>query len=108
MINVPIKPLSVNQAWQGKRFRSKFYDTFERGCMLLLPKKVKIPDGLLTVCYEFGMSNSKADIDNPIKPFQDVLQKKYGFNDARIMELIVRKKIVKKGDEYIKFQIEEY
>lgn len=46
-----------------------------------------------------------SDFDNPIKPFQDVLQAKYGFNDSRIVEAVVRKVKTKKGQEYIKFAI---
>jgi Holliday junction resolvase RusA-like endonuclease len=48
-----------------------------------------------------------ADIDNPLKPILDVLQKKYGFDDRQIYELNVKKEIVKKGDEFIKLKINE-
>ena len=55
-------------------------------------------------CYEFGL-NTLADWDNPVKPLQDILQKKYGFDDRRIMRATVIKSIVKKGDGYINFSI---
>ena len=44
-----------------------------------------------------------SDIDNPLKPFLDILQKKYGINDRDINELLVKKTVVKKGDEFIFF-----
>jgi Holliday junction resolvase RusA-like endonuclease len=47
-----------------------------------------------------------ADWDNPIKPLQDILQKKYNFDDRRIHKAIVIKKVVKKGEGYFKFSIE--
>jgi len=111
---IKIKPLSVNQAWQGRRFKSQLYTWYEE--MLLgnakkriqgiLPDYVHISDGELSLSLEFGVSNIGSDWDNPIKPFLDVLQKKYGFNDNRIYHAEVTKKKVKKGEEYIKFSID--
>lgn len=55
----------------------------------------------------FGFSTSTADIDNPLKPLLDCLQKKYGFNDRSIYELHVKKEIVKKGKEFIQVKFTE-
>lgn len=55
--------------------------------------------------YEFGISSPLADWDNPVKPFQDVLQKKYKFNDKDIVRAVVTKIKVEKGDEYVSFEI---
>lgn len=52
-----------------------------------------------------GLSNMASDVDNVVKPFVDILQKKYGFNDKFIFRLIVEKKIVAKGAEFIEFYI---
>lgn len=103
---INIKPLSVNQAWQGRRFKSKAYQQYEKDCLFLLQDTTinwdKIPVELsLTV----GLSNMASDIDNVVKPFIDVLQKKYKFNDKFIIRLIVEKKLVVKGAEYIEFYI---
>ena len=62
---------------------------------------------MLFVKYEWGFSSSASDVDNPIKPIQDILQKKYDFNDNRIWKLEVEKTKVKKGEEYIKIDITE-
>jgi Holliday junction resolvase RusA-like endonuclease len=105
MNKVSIKPLSVNKAWQGRRYKTDDYIVYERSVLLLLPK-ITIPDGKLLLRLEFGFSSKASDIDNPVKMFQDCLQKKYGFNDSRIRLLIVAGVDVKKGDEYIKFAIE--
>ena len=105
MHKVDIKPMSVNEAWQGRRFKTPKYKAYARDLSLILPASVAIPTGPLQVEYEFGLSNMQADYDNPIKPFQDVLQAKYGFNDSQIIQAVVRKVKVKKGSEYISFSI---
>lgn len=105
---VDIKPLSVNGAWKGKRFKTDEYKVYSTAVTLLLPNKIIVPDGLLRVYYEFGLSSNGGDWDNPVKPLQDILQEKYKFNDSRIMEATVKKVIVPKGKEYIQFRFEEF
>jgi len=103
-IQIHIKPLSVNQAWQGRRFKTENYKNYESALLDLLPSDYTIPEGDLEVRYEFGL-NTAADWDNPVKPLQDVLQKKYGFDDRRIMRAEVIKNVVKRGEGYINFEI---
>lgn len=103
-----IKPLSVNQAWQGRRFKSPKYKEFESRVLGLLPTDVEIPEGKLTITLKWGVSSPLFDWDNPIKPFQDILQKKYDFNDNRVFRAIIDKELVKRGEEYISFNIEKW
>jgi Holliday junction resolvase RusA-like endonuclease len=103
-IQIHRKPLSVNACWQGKRFKTPLYKEYEKEILELLPEKYEIPEGDLQVRYEFGL-NTMADWDNPVKPLQDILQKKYDFDDRRIMKAEVIKKVVKKGDGYFNFEI---
>ena len=103
-VQLNIKPLSVNNAWQGKRFKTPAYKAYEQEVMLRLPNKYEIPDGDLHVIYEFGL-NTMADWDNPVKPLQDILQKKYNFDDRRILRAEVFKNVVKKGGGYFNFEI---
>jgi len=105
---VIIKPLTVNQAWQGKRFKSHNYQIYEKELFYLLPKKIKIPKDLLEVHYIFGTSSKNSDYDNFIKIFQDILQKKYGFDDKKIYKAIIEKIDVKKGKEFISFGFQKY
>ena len=104
MIELNIKPLSVNKCWQGKRFKTPAYKSYEKHLLLIL-KPLKLPEPPYKINYEFGFSSKLADIDNPVKPFQDILCKKYGFDDRSINEINIKKIIVPKGNEYIKFQI---
>ena len=56
MIGLKIKPLSVNDAWQGKRFKTDTYKAYEKQVLLMLPK-IEIPEGPLTINLEFGFSS---------------------------------------------------
>ncbi len=106
---IKVKPLSVNECWKGKRYKTDKYRGYERLLMfVLLPKMLFIPEGKLQIYFKFGFSNIGSDWDNPVKAFQDILQKKYNFDDKRIYRAIVEKELVKKGQEYIKFEITSY
>lgn len=99
------KPLSINEAWQGKRFKTPAYKRYENAMILLMPKGKVEPDQMLRVEFFFGFSNKASDLDNPVKLLMDIAQKKYGFNDKMVFELNVRKCIVKKGEEFIQMGI---
>ena len=43
--------------------------------------------GKLALNFKFGFRRSNSDIDNPVKPLQDILQKHYGFNDKQVYRL---------------------
>lgn len=109
MHKINIKPLSVNKAWQGKRFKTKDYLYYEKIMLKLLPDELpnlhSIKTSDIVIKIEFGFSNSRSDIDNGLKPFLDILQKKYKFDDCQIVKLNVEKVKVKKSEEYIKFEI---
>ena len=107
MPRINIKPLSVNQAWQGKRFKTPKYKSYEKAVLLSLPK-LEVPEGSIAIDLVVGLSSKNADIDNPVKCFIDCLQKKYGFNDRNIYHMTIQKFDVGKGDEYIDFSIEKF
>ena len=106
---IEIKPLSVNEAWQGRRFKTEKYKNYEKLLLFSLPPSKtnwdKIP---IDLTLSIGFSNVASDIDNAVKPFIDVLQKRYKFNDKYIFRLIVEKEMVTKGKEFIKFTIKKF
>jgi Holliday junction resolvase RusA-like endonuclease len=104
---IEIKPLSINQAFQGKRFKTDKYKTFERSMLYLLPQ-MEVPKGELIIWFTFGFSNMRSDLDNPVKMTTDILCKKYGFDDSRVKRLIVDKEKTEKGKEFVEFQILAY
>jgi Holliday junction resolvase RusA-like endonuclease len=105
-MRVDIKPLSNNESWTGRRFKSQKYKVYEKQLLLILPKII-IPDGKLQINYIVGYSNKMSDVDNFVKNFQDILSKKYGFNDNMVYRLEVDKVITKKGEEFIDFEIKQ-
>ncbi len=99
------KPLSINEAWQGKRFKTPAYKSYEETILLTMPKAKIDVEQMLRIEFFFGFSNKASDLDNPVKLLLDIAQKKYGFNDKNVFELNVRKCIVKKGEEFIQMGI---
>ena len=98
--------MSVNQAWQGRRFKTQLYKEYIQNVLALLPETVSVPEGPLFIHIMWGHSNAGTfDWDNGVKPFQDILQKKYNFNDNLIGTAFIQKVKVKKGEDYIKFLI---
>jgi Holliday junction resolvase RusA-like endonuclease len=104
---INIKPLSVNRAFKGRRFKTKEYKDYEKELLLRL-KPFNMPSSPYQIDYIFGFSNKASDIDNGIKQFQDILCKKYNFDDKDIYKITVKKEVVKKGGEFIDFQINYY
>lgn len=104
-IRKQIKPLSVNDCWRGRRFKTPDYKAYEAELFYTLPNK-KLPEPPYSIYFEFGLSNVLSDWDNPVKPLQDVLQKKYKFNDKDIIFAQVKKTKVEKGKEFFYARLE--
>lgn len=103
-MRLDIKPLSVNKAWRGRRFKTDDYKNYEYQCLMML-RPFQVPKGKLKLSLTLGFSSKASDIDNPVKCFQDILCKKYGFDDKRIYHIAVQKVDVKKGQEFIEWQL---
>ena len=107
-MRLDIKPLSVNKAWQGKRFKTNDNKNYERHLILTLPNTFKAPEGKYFLFLHWGFSSAASDFDNPIKCFTDCLQKKYGFNDKLIKSALIEVSNVKKGEDFIEWDLIEY
>ncbi len=106
-MRLSIKPLSVNECFQGRRFKTAKYKSYERELLLRLPL-ITLPAAPYHIKFTFGLSSKLADYDNPVKPFQDILQKRYNFDDRDIYKATIEKVLTKKGNEFIEFKIEHY
>ncbi len=102
---VELKPLSVNEAWRGRRFKTDKYLAYQQATISMLPN-IDLPKPPYKLNLIFAVSSRNADIDNPAKLFIDILQKKYQFNDKEIYELNIKKILVAKRKEYVEFKIE--
>lgn len=104
-VYLQVKPLSVNKVWQGRRFKSKDYKEYERVLLENLPD-MKIPPAPYFIFYTFGFSNYKmSDVDNPVKPLQDILVKRYGIRDQDIKCSAQMKEKTEKGLEFFRVNI---
>lgn len=81
---IDVKPLTVNKAWKGRRYKTADYEKYETDIALLLPYCETPFEGPIEVTYYFHMKNHKlSDWDNPIKPIQDILVKRGYIIDDR-------------------------
>lgn len=78
-----INPLSINKAFQGRRFKTKFAKEYERLLFTALPKEEMIK-GKVEITYHFYLKHhALTDYDNCIKILQDILVKKGYIEDDR-------------------------
>ena len=86
-IILKVKPLTINAAWKGRRFKTNDYLIYEKECGYLLlkyPKKKFKPEDRLEVFVKFYLKYAKAtDSDNPVKPIFDILTKNEIIPDDR-------------------------
>lgn len=106
-ITIPIKPLSINAAFCGRRFKTPAHNQYCRDLALMLPKNQKIC-GWVQVMYRFYLKNWKmTDGDNCVKALQDCIVKSGIIEDDRkIMRYIIEKYPAK--DDRIEVEISEY
>lgn len=108
MIKIDVKPLSVNQCYTGRRFSTEKHKSFKRMVNNALPDNIEIFDKTnMKLRIEFGYSSKLSDLSNGIKVFEDALVQKYKVDDRNTFEMNIKKVIVKKGFEYIKFEFYE-
>ena len=108
MTRIDEKPLSVNEAWKGQRYKTDEYKAYQSKLLWLLPRKIDIPTPPFEIYFRFGFSSAASDWDNPVKVLQDILSKKYGFNDKLIRRAIVDTEIVPKGKKFFEFELKTF
>lgn len=95
-LHFDFKPLSVNEAWQGRRFKTPKYRQFTQDIeySLLSQKNEIMPvsGNLEVICNWYLINNKKTDVDNLLKPLLDSLVENEIIKDDRfIQKLIVTK-----------------
>lgn len=90
MLNINIKPFSINGAWQGKRYKTSAYKQWRYEFSMLLEKDedVQYPImGFLEVNYKFFIRNYKrSDGENFIKTTSDALVENEIIQDDRFIK----------------------
>ena len=95
--SLPIKALSVNAAYRGRRFNTKEKIRFDRALALMLPSG-RVPGEWYRLTYDFDLVNfSRTDTQNLLKPLTDcIVRRGIIIDDRRIVVEIVRKHPAKK------------
>lgn len=107
-VEVQIKPISVNEAFQGKRYKTKDCKHWERCFQYMLPKKERVK-GMVRVHYRFFLRNhAQMDYDNLLKIMQDSLVKAGYIDDDRKIYHALIEKIPTKGADRIEIEIRPY
>lgn len=105
-----IAPISANAMYTGRRWKSPRAKQFERDIAILLAMKakdIKVPDGELTIHWRFGISR-RFDVSNAVKLAEDEICKFLGIDDRRFSGMTLVRVPVKRGKEFISFQILSY
>jgi Holliday junction resolvase RusA-like endonuclease len=72
-ISIPLRAISINEAYQGRRFKTKKCNDYCKDFLKVAPKKNKLK-GIVEIEFKFFIkSHGKADYDNLIKITQDLL-----------------------------------
>jgi len=105
-VKISTQALSINRAFQGRRFKTNLYKTYEQIMLTLLPKQ-PIVKGWVEVWYEFGLTAKSfgiSDVGNLEKLLSDILVKKgYIEDDRKILDLHLKKVLY--SNYYIKIKI---
>ncbi len=93
-IRLPIKPLSINKAYTGRRFKTPEYKVFLEACSwLLLEKKREKITGWVNLNLKFFLKNFKrSDTSNNIKIIEDILVKNDVIDDDRFVKKVIAEK----------------
>lgn len=93
--------------WRGKRNKTAEYVAYQNEIRDQL-MDVSWPFASEFVCFEIeaAFSNRAADLDNIMKPILDTYQQTFEeFNDNKVYKINANKRIVGKGDEYLRVRV---
>ena len=100
---IGIKPLSINKAWQGRRFMTKEYKQWVKDALLLMGKQRELV-GDVSVHLDFYVKYPKmCDIDNPVKTCLDLFKKRGWLKDDRQVTYL---SVCKKQSEQERIEVE--
>lgn len=103
---MPVKPLSVNAAWQGRRFKTKEHKQFEKIVQTILrAHPFQRFEGPYFVRYLFALKNaSRTDTSNLIKVLEDNLVKAGIISDDRKVDCLLAEKIPA-DDDWVEIEV---
>lgn len=108
---IPVKPLSVNKAWKGQKFKTREHTIYEKDVNYFLPPAPECMKGELTAHYIFYLKNYKgSDTGNFEKILSDILVKAGFMEDDRFIKRLILEKepVIDIDGERIEVSLEPY
>lgn len=97
-MEIPLKALSVNCAFQGRRFKTKEYKDYEKDLSWFL--KGKKIEGEVEIHYKFFLKNyARTDVSNLIKLLEDCIVKNGLITDDRKVKRFTAEKFKSEEDK---------
>ena len=85
-LTLHVKPMNINEAWQGRRFSTTAKKDYEQRLRLSLPKVAVVGKPYYRIAFDFHLrSFALTDYDNCIKVTQDCLVKRGIIKDDRLI-----------------------
>lgn len=114
-ITLPLKPISTNKIWSGKRWMSAAAKQFKSDCRILLfSKRMELKtmsaaamEEELAISLRFGLVRDM-DIDNCLKLVIDSLSDVLGIDDKKFRRVSAEKEKVKRGREFISLSVSAF
>lgn len=107
MPRVDIKPISANQCWQGKRFKTPEYKNWREIVGYTMKSHKKFPAGKYEVNLRvFTRHCATSDVDNFIKPALDSLVEAKIIPDDKYIQKVICEKF-KSDTDYFEYEIKE-
>ena len=107
-LKIPYPALSTNKLFSGQKHRSHYYRKFRGKIFSWLEEESKDKyalTGNLRLVMIVGFSSSLSDLSNSVKAIEDILAEYFKFNDRQIVEMHLFKRLVHRGEEYMKISI---
>jgi len=96
-IELPVAPLSVNHAWQGRRFKTPAYRIYERDICRVLPPAKETMQGWVFVHYQYFLTSKVfaiTDTGNLEKCLTDIIVSRGYITDDRKIKHLMQSKFL--------------
>jgi Holliday junction resolvase RusA-like endonuclease len=113
-LEIPYPALSTNKIYAGVKRRSHYYKKFRKNVLGYLEEEYGgvqrdlCLTGNLQLHMIVGFSSPLSDLSNSVKAIEDCAAEFLGFNDRYIARILLEKRMVKKGSEFITFNLKKY
>lgn len=107
MPRIDIKPISANQCWQGRRFKTPEYKIWRLSVGILMKKHKRFSQGKYEVNLRvYTRYCATSDVDNFIKPALDSLVESGIIPDDKYIQKVTCEKF-KSDTDYFEYEIKE-